>query len=329
MKTRSVELSEKVLHLASSEGYNALALEIFHFQRENNPVYAQFLQLTGKWALNPSHWTEIPCLPVSFFKSKKLFCGEEHQQVYTSSGTTGAETSRHYVADTAFYHQLSKQIFELKYGPLKDLTILALLPGYLERKGSSLIAMVENFITQAKPGSGFFLHDHKTLAQTIIKLEQEKKPFLLLGVTYALLDFAEQFPMEIPNAIIMETGGMKGKRKEMIREEIHSILCKAFSVKEIHSEYGMTEMLSQAYSKGQGVFTPSPTLRIRTREITDPFCLLPQGKSGSINIYDLGNIDSVSFIAIDDLGKVFPNEDFEILGRIDNSDIRGCNLLVQ
>lgn len=330
MKIEAAELRQKVTRLNHSDDFNALALEIFRYQREFNPIYCRFLQLTGKANTEPRNWTEIPCLPVSFFKTHTLYCGKTlPETVYSSSGTSGSENSRHYVSDPLFYLNLAKKIFESNYGPLAELTLLALLPGYMERTGSSLIAMISHFMNFSKKGSGFFLHQHEELAGKMQELHAKKERFVLIGVTHALLDFSENHRLSLPRAIIMETGGMKGKRKEITRTQVHEQLCAAFGVTSIHSEYGMTEMLSQAYSKGDGIFECPPSMNIRIRDISDPFCFLENGKTGAVNIFDLANVDSVAFIAIDDLGKKHGDKKFEILGRLDNSDVRGCNLLVQ
>lgn len=321
------ELKNRLFEIHTPSDYNALAIDIFHYQKENNRVYQKFLQLLN-YTATPKSFEEIPCVPVSFFKSQALYCGDQLPDTYfTSSGTTGSIQSRHYYSDLNHYLKNARNIFEQEYGALENYYLYALLPGYQEREGSSLIAMVKHFLNYTKPGSGFFLHRNQDLANALLHHPGEKK--IVIGVTYALLDFAEEFPNELNDVIIMETGGMKGTRKEMIKTEVHDMLKKAFHLNEIHSEYGMTEMFSQAYSKGNGIFKSPSTLRIRCRAVNDPFELLPPDKTGLINVYDLACIDSIAFIAIDDLGKYYRNETFEILGRLDHSDIRGCNLLVQ
>jgi hypothetical protein len=250
--------------------------------------------------------------------------------VFTSSGTTGMITSSHSVADVSWYVESFRKAFKLFYGDIKNYTVLALLPSYLEREGSSLIYMAQDMITEsANADSGFLLYNHQELYNNLIKQKVAGKPTLLIGVTFALLDFVEQYQIEFPQLIVMETGGMKGRRKEMIREELHSTLCTGFGVSVIHSEYGMTELLSQAYSKGNGIFNCPPWMKVITRDTNDPFTLIEAGKTGGVNIIDLANINSCSFIATQDLGKVYEDGSFEVLGRFDNSDIRGCNLLIR
>ncbi len=273
---------------------------------------------------------QIPFMPVEFFKSHRVVThGAWAEAVFTSSGTTGMITSSHSVADVSWYIESFRMAFKLFYGDIKSYTVLALLPSYLEREGSSLIYMAQDMITESANGdSGFFLYNHRELYNNLLKQKEAGKPTLLIGVTFALLDFVEQYQIEFPELIVMETGGMKGRRKEMIREELHSALCAGFGVSVIHSEYGMTELLSQAYSKGEGIFNCPPWMKIITRDTNDPFTLVEAGKTGGINIIDLANINSCSFIATQDLGKVYQDGSFEVLGRFDNSDIRGCNLLL-
>jgi phenylacetate-coenzyme A ligase PaaK-like adenylate-forming protein len=326
----SEDLKQRILNCNDQHQFNALALEIFRLQAEHNPVYREFLSLLGRKPEDIHALSDIPFLPVSFFKTHKVSCIHPvPEKAFTSSGTTGEHTSFHHYSDDNFYLSLATRLFEKQYGPIREFTILALLPGYLERSGSSLITMTEHFIRQAQPESGFYLDKLEELSECLVKLQSEKRPVLLLGVTHALLDLAEKFPVFIPDIIIMETGGMKGKRKEITRKEVHEKLCAAFGSSHIHSEYGMTELFSQAYSKGDGIFESSSTLRILIRETTDPFHYCGIHKTGAINIIDLGNAESCSFIAVDDLGKIHADGRFEVLGRMDNSDIRGCNLLVQ
>ena len=273
---------------------------------------------------------QIPFLPISFFKTHTIKTGEwAAQKTYTSSGTTGAQTSRHFVFDEDWYLQNAAAIFEKIYGKVEDFCFLALLPNYLEREGSSLIAMADFFIIKSKyEQSGFFLYDQERLVKLLKANELAKVPTVLIGVSFALLDLAEQYQLSLAHTIVMETGGMKGRRKEMTRAELHDVFQKSFGIENVHSEYGMTELLSQGYSKGQGIFEPGFTMQIRTREITDPFRYTNAGRHGVINIIDLANIDSCAFIATDDLGRVYENGTFEVLGRLDQSDIRGCNLMV-
>jgi phenylacetate-coenzyme A ligase PaaK-like adenylate-forming protein len=273
---------------------------------------------------------QIPFLPIQFFKSHSVVSNTTPvQNTFTSSGTTGLTTSKHLVTDTSIYEESYQKGFSKFYGNIENYVVLALLPSYLEREGSSLIYMVEDLIQLSNhPESGFYLHDHDALIQKLIELDEAGQNVILIGVTFALLDLIEKHQFKLKNTIIMETGGMKGRRKEMIREELHQQLCKGFGVAAIHSEYGMTELLSQAYSLGEGVFECPSWIQILIRDTEDALTYIPQGKTGGINIIDLANINSCSFIATQDLGKKNPNNSFEVLGRFDNSDIRGCNLMV-
>jgi Acyl-protein synthetase, LuxE len=269
-------------------------------------------------------------LPIQYFKSHTVKSGIfEAEAVFTSSGTTGEQTSRHFVEKMAVYTESFIQGFHHFYGPNEDYCFLCLLPSYLERQGSSLIYMADYFIKNSKYAqSNFFLDDLQALKTILLENEKAGIPTILLGVTYALLDFAAYTQMKLEHTIIMETGGMKGKRKEMMREEVHAILCKAFDLKVIHSEYGMTELLSQAYSKGNGLFQCPPWMQIKIRDTNDPFSFLQYGKTGGINIIDLANQSSCAFIETQDLGKLYADGSFEVLGRFDHSDVRGCNLLI-
>ncbi|PVW14173.1 LuxE/PaaK family acyltransferase [Marixanthomonas spongiae] len=320
---------EKIFNIQTPEDFKKVALSVFRYQYENVEVYRQFclaLQVAPKQVTEIS---EIPFLPIQFFKSHRIIAQDRQEQtVFTSSGTTGSITSKHYVASTNLYEASFNQAFQKQYGNPADYTILALLPSYLEREGSSLIYMVNSLIQQSNnPDSGFYLHDMDALIEKLTYLEAEGKKTLLLGVSYALLDLMETHPFELKNTIVMETGGMKGRRKEMIKEELHVVLQQGFGVAEIHSEYGMTELLSQAYSTGNGMFSCPPWLKILTRDTEDPFTYV-NGKTGGINVIDLANLYSCSFIATQDLGKTHSNGSFEVLGRFDDSDIRGCNLMV-
>lgn len=268
-------------------------------------------------------------MPISFFKTQALQTGDwVAQTIFRSSGTTGSTTSQHLVRDVAFYERNARRGFEEAYGALSEYTTLALLPAYLERKDSSLVYMADYFIRQsADPQSGFFLNNYDDLAAVLRQYAAENKPTLLLGVSFALWDMAERYQLGFEELIVMETGGMKGRRKELTRSELHAILAPAFRQKHIHSEYGMTELLSQAYSQGEGLFRPAPTMRVFTRDITDPLTLQKDGRTGVINIIDLANLDTISFIATDDLGRRYADGSFEVLGRLDAADVRGCNLL--
>lgn len=308
----------------------ALVLDIYRFQAAAVPVYRQYNELRGIDPRQVNSLHEIPFLPVSFFKTHAVIAaGEQQQVVFTSSGTTGQVTSQHRVADVELYEHSFRSAFQHFYGPVSDYVVLALLPSYLERDGSSLVYMADCLIRESgNPESGFYLHDYAGLAATLRRLHDAGKKILLLGVTYALLDLAEQFPQQLPGVVIMETGGMKGKRREMIREELHEILKAAFHVAAIHSEYGMTELLSQAYSKGEGLFFCPPWMQVLVRDANDPFTYLPQGRTGGVNLVDCANLYSCSFIEVADLGRLHADGSFEILGRFDHSDMRGCNLLI-
>ena len=273
---------------------------------------------------------EIPFLPISFFKTHSIVTGnKESQQIFASSGTTGMDCSQHSVVDIALYKESFTRGFTYFFGAVKDYTILALLPSYLEQKNSSLVYMITDLIKQSgKAESGFYLNNYEELAKKLVKLDQKGEKILLIGVTYALLDLITLRKFQLKNTIIMETGGMKGRRKEMIKHELHTHLSEGFGVSKIYSEYGMTELLSQAYSLGGELFQTPPWMKVLIREVEDPFTLLPRGKSGGINVIDLANINSCSFIATQDLGKVHSNGQFEVLGRFDHSDIRGCNLML-
>ncbi len=336
MTTQRDILKQQILQVKPTN-FDQLALQLFHYQATFNDLYHQYLSLLR---INPNEVqsiTDIPFLPISFFKTHKVSIAKRQGQpitdrnkvIFSSSGTTGFTTSRHIVPDMDFYLQNTVLGFEHFYGNLENFCVLGLLPSYLERSGSSLIAMVDHFINISIPSqSGFFLYNHAALATVLRNCQKNNVPTLLIGVSFALLDFAEQYQLDLSNVLIMETGGMKGRRKEITRTELHTILQKSFNVSAIHSEYGMTELLSQGYSKGQGIFYPSPTMKLLPREITDPFSLQKNNKTGVLNIIDLANLDSCAFIATDDLGRVYDDGRFEVLGRLDASDIRGCNLMV-
>lgn len=325
------DLRQQVFSIASEQEFNDLALATFKLQYAENSVYRSFVQALNMQAEELTDFRQIPFLPVEFFKTHDLSCSTATPEiVFSSSGTTGMVQSKHPVLDLSWYEESFTKGFEFFYGDVSQYTILALLPSYLEREGSSLIYMVDELIKGSEqPLSGYFLHNHQDLYQTLCDLKEKKKKVLLIGVTYALLDFIETYTIDFPELIVMETGGMKGKRREMVRAELHQILCQGFQVRTIHSEYGMTELLSQGYSKGEGIFSCPPWMRVLARDINDPLSLVESGRTGGINIIDLANRNSCAFISTQDLGKVYPNGSFEIAGRFDNSDIRGCNLLVQ
>ena len=322
-------LNEQIFSV-NSNNFNDIALRVFRFQAEHNAVYKKYLDILGT-DINAIHSVnKIPFLPISFFKTHKIYIGnKEPEQLFTSSGTTGSNTSKHNVAKVKVYKESFTRTFEKFYGKPQNYCILALLPSYTERTGSSLVYMAEKLISASNnPESGFYLHNYTELIDTIEKKERENKSVLLLGVTFALLELAKEIKLSLKNTIVMETGGMKGRGKELTREETHGILCKSFGVNTIHSEYGMTELLSQAYSSGNGIFSTPPWLKVFIRDPYDPFTLLPNKNSGAINIVDLANIYSCSFIQTDDLGIKHDNDSFEVMGRMDGSLVRGCNMLV-
>ncbi|MGA9591178.1 MAG: acyl transferase [Salegentibacter sp.] len=323
-------LSEKIFEITGTEQFLEVTLQVFRFQYKNNHIYRKFCDLLGRNPGNVEELTKIPFLPIEFFKTHSILSSEEPVQItFTSSGTTGSTTSRHLVTDLSLYERSFQKAFENFYGQTGDLVILALLPSYLERQGSSLIYMAEALIKKSEqPESGFYLHNLEELQQKLTALDKAGKKILLIGVSFALLDLVEKHQFQLKNTIVMETGGMKGRRKEMIRHELHSVLKKGFGVDQIHSEYGMTELLSQAYSHGNGSFECPPWMKLLIRDPEDALNLLPQGKTGGINVIDLANLNSCSFIATQDLGKQLNQKETEILGRFDNSDIRGCNLLI-
>ncbi|MGB5357059.1 MAG: acyl transferase [Eudoraea sp.] len=321
--------TKDIFEIKSREHFQDLALEVFQFQFEKSPVYRTFCDHLHKSPQNVTHLDHIPYLPIEFFKRHEIINSEAKvQTVFESSGTTGKQTSKHYVSDLSIYEQSFLKGFELNYGNIEDYCFLALLPSYLEREHSSLIYMVKELIGKSKhPMSGFYLEKGDELKKTLNSLQEKRSKILLIGVSYALLDFVEKGSFPLSNTIVMETGGMKGRRKEMVREELHHYLKEGFGQKNIHSEYGMTELLSQAYSKGKGIFNCPPWMKVVIRDPEDPLTLLKTGQNGGVNIIDLANINSCAFIATQDLGKLYPNGSFEILGRFDHSDIRGCNLL--
>lgn len=321
--------TQAIFSISSKKEFNALALDIFKFQFENNIVYRSFCDLLYKHPSDINKIEEIPFLPIQFFKTHQVLSSNQSiEKTFTSSGTTGNVTSKHLVTDLALYEASYLTGFKHFYGNIRDYVVLALLPSYLERDGSSLIYMVNDLIAKSKqPESGFYLNNLEDLAQTLNQLESKGQKTLLIGVSFALLDLIEKFQFNLKHTTVMETGGMKGRRKEIIRQELHHSLQTGFGVTKIHSEYGMTELLSQAYSKGHGVFDCPPWMQILTRDTEDALTLQQPNKTGGLNVIDLANLNSCSFIATQDLGKVDENGQFEIIGRFDNSDIRGCNLM--
>ncbi|WP_411767233.1 acyl transferase [Winogradskyella sp. A3E31] len=324
-----MSLKERIFNISDATEFKELALEVFKFQFENNSVYRSFCDLLYKHPSDIKKVEDIPFLPIQFFKSHKILSSKAPiESTFTSSGTTGGETSKHFVTDLNLYEKSFNYGFQHFYGDIEDYTVLALLPSYLERQGSSLIYMVDDLIKKSKKKeSGFYLNNLSALYKKLLKLEAKQEKILLIGVSFALLDLIENYSFNLKHTIVMETGGMKGRRKELTREELHLKLREGFGINNIHSEYGMTELLSQGYSKGEGIFKCPPWMKILTRETEDPLAIQIGSKTGGINVVDLANINSCSFIATQDLGRVHPNGTFEVIGRFDHSDIRGCNLM--
>jgi len=325
-----MNFSHDIFNIKTAHHFNTVALKIFKHQFENNKVYRSFCDLLYVHYTDIKNIEDIPFLPIQFFKSQQIVSSaDEIQETFTSSGTTGNITSKHLVTDLSVYEESYLKGFANFYGNIEEYTFLALLPNYLEREGSSLIYMVDDLIKKSKNSeSGFYLNNLDELAKKLIELDKKGQKIILIGVTFALLDLIEMQQFQLKNTIIMETGGMKGKRKELVREELHQILSDGFGVTKIHSEYGMTELLSQAYSDGDGIFNCPKWMKILTRDTEDALTILKSEKNGGINVIDLANYNSCSFIATQDLGKVYKNGSFKIIGRFDNSDIRGCNLMV-
>ena len=323
-------MQKTIFNIQSEQEFKETALRVFKHQFENNDVYRSFCDLLYKNPSDVKEIQEIPFLPIQFFKSHNILSSKENViKTFTSSGTTGSIPSKHRVTDLSWYHESFRKGFQFFYGDVKDYNILALLPSYLEREGSSLIYMVDDLIQQTnKPTSGFYMHNLSELSSTLKELDAKGEKTLLIGVTFALLDLIEKETFQLNNTLIMETGGMKGRRKELVREQLHKILSKGFGVNKIHSEYGMTELLSQGYSIGGGVFKCPPWMRVLARDTEDALTTLDTQQTGGINIIDLANYNSCSFVATQDLGKVGEDGTFQVLGRFDHSDIRGCNLLV-
>lgn len=319
------------LFQVTSENFTEFALKLFRFQAVNNPIYSKYLHYLQVQPVSVSKVEEIPFLPIGFFKTHQIITPADAvvQTYFESSGTTGQQRSRHYVVDVDFYQRVAQTIFERFYGKLTDYHVFALLPSYLERKHASLVAMANYFITQSQSAySGFYLKNYGEMIDKIKQARSSRK-VMLIGVSFALLDLAEQYQPDLQGVIVMETGGMKGKRKEITRDELHQVLTEKLNVDGIHSEYGMTELLSQAYAKKGGIFQTLPWMRILIRDINDPFCIDNRLRSGGINVIDLANIYSCAFIETQDLGRVNRETGaFEVLGRFDNSDIRGCNLII-
>lgn len=324
------KMENQIFNIQSEQEFLKVSLAVFKHQFTNNKVYRSFCDLLYVHPSDVTTLEQIPFLPIQFFKTKELLSSTDAvQETFTSSGTTGSITSKHHVTDIKLYEESYLNGFAHFYGAIKEYTVLALLPNYLERKGSSLVYMVDDLIQKSeKPASGFYLNNLSQLAEKLVQLDAAGEKVLLIGVSFALLDLIEEFQFSLRNTVVMETGGMKGRRKELIREELHTLLKKGFGVDQIHSEYGMTELLSQGYSKGNGVFDCPPWMKILTRDTEDALTIQKHGKTGGLNVIDLANYNSCSFIATQDLGKVHADETFEIIGRFDNSDIRGCNLMI-
>ena len=323
-------MQNAVFNIQNQSDFKTCALQVFRHQFKNNAIYRSFCDLLYIHSSDVKEVEEIPFLPIQFFKSHAVLSSTQAvKETFTSSGTTGSSVSKHMVTDLSWYTKSYTKGFEHFYGPIEEYTVLGLLPNYLERDGSSLIYMVDDFIKKSnKPASGFYLNNLTELSKTLIALDKKGEKVLLIGVTFALLDLIERQQFKLQNTIIMETGGMKGRRKEIIRNELHEILCAGFGVSKIHSEYGMTELLSQGYSSGDGVFDCPPWMKILARDTEDALTMVGTNKTGGLNVIDLANYNSCSFIATQDLGKVDNNGSFEVLGRFDHSDIRGCNLMV-
>lgn len=326
------DLPDSIFNINGRTDFQNKALEVFRFQAENNQVYKRFIKYLEMDPDTISRVEDIPFLPVSFFKKHKVVSGVHSRYlIFESSGTSGKTTSRHYVTDAGLYEESFLRTFTMFYGSPSEYMIAALLPSYTERGNSSLIYMVDRLIKQSCcQFSGFYRENIDDLLSDITAAMAGKWKVLLIGVSFALLDLSEKYSPDLSGVIVMETGGMKGRRKEMIREDLHTVLKQKMNLDSVHSEYGMTELLSQAYSKGDGIFLCPPWMKIMIRDPLDPLSVL-QGyrKTGGINIIDLANLNSCSFIATDDLGKLHPDDSFEVLGRFDSSDIRGCNLLLE
>ena len=321
-----------VFSIRTKKEFEKKALEIFRYQSGKNPVYQRYLSVLGRKVSDVHRIDQVPFLPIEFFKQHEVVTSEKTtamQTVFLSSGTTGMERSRHIVRDVSLYEESFRLCFESLYGDIRDYAILALLPSYYGNKQSSLLYMVMDMIRRSgHPKSTFYNGKDETLIQDLLALKKKKQKIILIGVAFALLDFPLSAFDGSGFLTVVETGGMKGRKEEITREELHQLLTKKFGVKKIHSEYGMTELLSQAWSKGDGLFQCPPWMRVLARDINDPFSPAEEGKTGILNIIDLANVHSCSFIATQDLGRVFPDGRFEVLGRADHADLRGCSLMV-
>lgn len=322
--------TDKIFSIKSEKDFDDAALAVFGYQAKHCKVYNEYLKLIGINSNDIKQVPEIPFLPIEFFKTHKILSDEKKEEViFHSSGTSGNNVSKHFVADTGLYIQSFEKCFENFYGSIDDYCLLALLPSYLEQENSSLVFMANHLIKKSHhPLSSFYFDDYEKLFFTLKKLMEEEKKIILLGVSYALLDFAEKFPLPLRNVTVMETGGMKGRREELTRGELHQQLCSSFQISSVYSEYGMTELLSQAYSKGNGLFQSPPWMKIILRNPDDPFDVSKKNMQGIVNVIDLANVYSCSFIATQDLGKIVRENAFEIIGRTDYSEMRGCNLMI-
>lgn len=310
--------------IISPHEFEQVAASVYNYQLQYNSIFAQYVASVSRERGHMTHFLPISAFKVNLLKSKDW----DHEMIYTSSGSTGTVTSRHAVRHVEDYLQNCRRGFEQHYGRVERYSYLALLPSYLEREGSSLIAMMQHFVEVSGEGSGFYLYNHEELYQRIMDHQSKGIPTVLFGVSFALLDFCKAYEMSFPDLIVMETGGMKGRAKEMAREDLHKDLSSRLGVSKIHSEYGMTELMSQCYSKGDGIFYPTNTIKVTAREINDPFTEVKYGKTGVLHIVDLANVDTCSFIATEDLGVCYPDGSFRLIGRLDHSDLRGCNLLL-
>ncbi|MEP2667502.1 MAG: acyl transferase [Cyclobacteriaceae bacterium] len=321
---------EKELSTVNDDNFENIALALFRLQAKENKVYQKYLTYLGVNVEGITQLEQIPFLPISFFKEQVVMSGQwKEESIFYSSSTTGTTPSRHFVHSMDSYLQNTERIFNTFYGAVNEYHFLALLPSYLEREGSSLVAMTNYFIQQSKsPYSSFYLNNKNDLINTLERLNELDRKVILLGVTFALLDLAEEQELDLSNCIVMETGGMKGRREEITRDELHRYLASRWNTSSVHSEYGMTELFSQAYAQEMGYFKSPAGMKVMIRSINDPFERLAVGKTGGINVIDLSNIYTCAFVETQDLGRIRQDGSFEVLGRIDNSDIRGCNLLV-
>lgn len=331
LKLQISTFKDSLFDIQAPEDFNAAAVWLFHYQAANNPVYAEWLQLLRIQPETIQNWQNIPLLPVSFFKTHRVLSGSGAPQIsFETSGTTGTQQGYHHITDLQLYETSILKAFERFWGPPADYVFLALLPGYIERPNASLVYMMDVLMRAShRTENGYFLHDHQALANKLAALNARGQKVFLMGVTFALLDFAASHPMPLPHTTIVETGGMKGRRREMVREEVHALLRDAFQVSAIGSEYGMTELLSQGWSRGAGLFENPPWMRVVLKDPQDPLASAEKRTSGMVGVIDLANVHSCAFLATQDLAKMHPNNQYEVLGRFDYADLRGCNLLVR